>query len=92
MSQYHMISAKRMGWDQMYDYYPFPTDKYSKESALALFCPVTKTTMKNNGWYEYTAYEFKGEVYYDIIYDGIYDESNLIDRGYTIEELNNIEI
>lgn len=23
MRQYHMISAKRMGWDQIYDYYLF---------------------------------------------------------------------
>ena len=70
MRQYHMISAKRMGWDQIYDYYPFPTDRYTKESALAEFCPVTKETMKNNGqWYKYTAYEFRGEICYDIIYD-----------------------
>ena len=91
MRQYHMISAKRMGWDQIYDYYPFPTDRYTKESALAECCPVTKETMKNNGqWYKYTAYEFRGEIYYDIIYDGIYDESNLLRRGFTKEELDNM--
>ena len=61
MRQYHMISAKRMGWEKIYDYYPFPVDKFTKESALAMFCPVKKETLKNNGrWYEYTAYEFKG--------------------------------
>lgn len=91
MIQYHMISAKRMGWDQMYDYYPFPTNKYTKESALAMFRPVTKETMKDNGqWYEYTAYEFEGETYYNIIYNGIFDESNLLSRGFTIDELNNV--
>ena len=91
MRQYHMISAKRMGWDQIYDYYTFPTDRYTKESALAEFCPVTKETMKNNGqWYKYTAYEFRGEIYYDIIYDGIYDESNLLRRGFIKEELDNM--
>ena len=91
MRQYHMISAKRMGWDQIYDYYTFPTDRYTKESALAEFCQVTKETMKNNGqWYKYTAYEFRGEIYYDIIYDGIYDESNLLRRGFTKEELDNM--
>lgn len=31
MRQYHMISAKRMGWDQIYDYYLFPTDRYTKK-------------------------------------------------------------
>lgn len=49
MRKYHLISAKRMGWDQMYDYYPFPTDRYTKESAMAQFCPVKKETLKNNG-------------------------------------------
>ena len=32
-----MISAKRMGWDTIYDYYPFPTDKYSEESVRNQF-------------------------------------------------------
>ena len=91
MRQYHMISAKRMGWDTMYDYYPFPTDRYTKESAMAKFRSVEKETMKNNGhWYPYTAYEFNGETYYHIIYDGIYDESNLVMRGFSKEELDNI--
>lgn len=49
MRQYHMISAKRMGWDQIYDYYLFPTDRYTKKSALAEFYPVTKETMKIMG-------------------------------------------
>ena len=40
MRQYHMISTKRMGWEKIYDYYPFPVDKFTKESALAMFCPV----------------------------------------------------
>lgn len=48
---------------KMYDYYPFPTDKYTKESAMAQFCSVIRETMKNNGqWYEYTAYEFNEEI------------------------------
>ena len=91
MRLYHMISAKRMGWDHTYDYYPFPTDRYTKESAMAKFCSVTKEAMKDNGqWYEYTAYEFEGETYYDVIYDGIFDESNLLSRGFTKDELDNI--
>lgn len=82
-----MVSAKKIGWDQIYVCYPFPTDRYTKESAMAKFCPVTKETMKNNGqWYEYTAYEFEGETYYDIIYD----ESILLSHGFTKDELYNI--
>ena len=91
MRTYHMISAKRMGWENMYDYFPFPTDKYSKEEALNQFMTVEKETMKNNGyWYPYTAYEFNGLTYYSIIYDGIYDENNLLSRGYTEYELSQL--
>ena len=76
MGKCHVISAKRMGWEQMYDYYTFPVNEYSKEEAMAEFCPVEKETMKNNGqWYPYTAYEYNGEIYYSIIYYGIADES-----------------
>ena len=46
-----------------------------KESKTLLI-PVQKETMKNNGqWYQYTAYEYNGEIYYSIIYSGIADES-----------------
>ena len=91
MRQYHMISAKRMGWDTIYDYYPFPTDKYSEESVRNQFKKITRETQKSNGvFYEYTAYEFCGEIYYSIIYDGIYDEDNLLGRGFIKEELDNL--
>ena len=86
-----MISAKRMGWVDIYDYYPFPTDKYSEGSAKDQFRAVTRETEKDNGrFYEYTAYEIDGEIYYDIIYDGIYDENDLLSRGFTKEELDNL--
>lgn len=76
MGKCHVISAKRMGWEQMYDYYTFPVDEYSKEDAMNQFNSVQKTTKKNNGnWYDYTAYEYNGTVYHSIIYSGIEDES-----------------
>lgn len=91
MRTYHIISVKRMGWEQMYDYFPFPADKYSKEDAIAQFKPVQEETMKNNGnWYPYTAYEFDGDTYYSFEYDGIFDESNLLSRGFTKEELRQL--
>ncbi len=47
--------------------------------------------MKNNGqWYEYKAYEFQGETYCEIIYQGIVNESDLLSNGFTKEELDNI--
>jgi hypothetical protein len=40
MKTYHVISAKRMGWDngdESYAYFFFPTDEYSQEQAMAQF-------------------------------------------------------
>ena len=67
------------------------TPVYWNLKCNAQFCPVKKETLKNNGqWYEYTAYEFEGETYYNIIYDRVFDESNLLSRGFTKEKLNSI--
>jgi hypothetical protein len=76
MGKCHVISAKRLGWEQMYDYYTFPVDEYSKEDAMNQFFTVQKETTKANGQsYPYTAYEYNGEIYHSIIYSGIADDS-----------------
>lgn len=76
MGKCHVISAKRLGWEQMYDYYTFPVDEYSKEDAMNQFSIVQKETTKANGQlYPYTAYEYNGEIYHSIIYSGIADDS-----------------
>lgn len=72
----HIISAKKFGYDAGYDYIPFPADKYTKESAMDQFTPVSKETLKNNNWYSYTAYEYDGETYYSIVYSGLADEND----------------
>ena len=66
----HIISAKNIGWEDnlgngTYDYYFFPTSKYSKSDVVSLFTPVQKTTRRG---YSYTAYEYQGKVYYEIIH------------------------
>ncbi len=81
MKKYHVVSAKRMGWnngDKTYEHFFFPTDEYSKEDALEQFSKVPKETLKsNNRWYPYTAYEYDGETFYSIEYRGIADESEI---------------
>lgn len=74
MGKCHIISTKCIGWEQKYDYYTFPTDKFSKEDAIDQFKPMQKETMKNNKWYPYTAYEYNGVLYHSIIYSGTEDE------------------
>lgn len=83
MKKYHVVSAKRMGWnngDKTYEYFFFPVDEYSKEQAMAQFRTVRKETLKNNSWYQYTAYEYDGETFYSIQYSGIADENEINSR------------
>ena len=83
MEKYHVVSAKRMGWDngdRTYEYFFFPINEYSKEEAIDQFKTVRKETMKNNSWYPYTAYEYDGEIFYSIQYSGIADETEINKR------------
>lgn len=80
MKTYHIVSAKRMGWnngDKTYEYFFFPTDEYTKEDAMSQFRLVQKETLKNNRWCPYTAYEYDGETFYSIQYSGIADETQI---------------
>ena len=81
MKKYHVVSAKRMGYnngDRTYEYFFFPVDEFTKEQALGQFKEVHKETLKaNNHWYPYTAYEYDGETFYSIQYSGIADESEI---------------
>lgn len=80
MQKFHVISAKRMGWnnsDKTYEHFFFPVDSFSKDEAIGQFNPVKKETLKNNSWYPYTAYEYDGETFYSIEYRGIADETEI---------------
>lgn len=90
--QYHVISAKNFGYESVlgdgtYDYFVFPADEFSEYDAMSTFTEVTKETLKaNNHWYSYKAYEYRGgsnnggeygKLYYEIIYNGLFDEDNV---------------
>ena len=90
--KYHVISAKNFGYESVlgdgtYDYFVFPADEFSEYEAMTTFAEVTKETLKaNNHWYSYTAYEYRGssnnggdygKQYYEIIYNGLFDEDNV---------------
>ena len=75
MRKFHVFSAKHIGWEQLYDYIPFPVDEFSKEEAEKQFVPVEKYTTKNNGeTYPYTAYQYDNTDYYSVMYLGIKTE------------------
>ena len=53
MKQYHVISAKNFGYeselgDETYDYFVFPSNKFSQSDVMSLFVSITKYTWKNN--------------------------------------------
>lgn len=80
MKKYHVVSAKRMGFDngdQTYEHFFFPIDEFSKDEAMNQFQRVQKETFKNNNWYPYTAYEFEGETFYSIEYRGTANEDEI---------------
>ncbi|MEO2077884.1 MAG: hypothetical protein ABGX20_21350 [Bacillus sp. (in: firmicutes)] len=75
--KYHVVSAKRFGWDDNYEHFFFPVKEYSMSDALAEFQKVEKYTVKYNKTHPYTAYEYEGEAFYSIEYRGIADESEI---------------
>lgn len=81
MKKYHVISAKRLGYnngDRTYAYFFFPADAFTEEQALGQFNKVQKMTLKANcHWYPYTAYEYGGEIFYSIQYSGLADEDEI---------------
>ena len=88
MEEYHIIKAKKMGWTEDYVEFSFPVSKYSKDDVIAEFKEVKGETLKaNNRWYEYTAYEFNGNRYHHYFYRGIAKKQELLDAGWTEEEI-----
>lgn len=83
MKKFHVVSAKRMGWnngDKTYEHIFFPIDEFSKDEAMSQFKPVQKEALKNNSWYPYTAYEYDGEIFYSIEYRGIANENEIYQK------------
>ncbi|KPG69642.1 hypothetical protein [Enterococcus sp. RIT-PI-f] len=88
MKKYHVISAKNFGFeselgDGTYDYFVYPEENFSQSDVMNLYVEVTKYTTKNNNEYPYTPYEYQGtqycselygKQYYEILYNGIFDE------------------
>ena len=92
MKKYHVFSAKNFCYESVlgdgtYDYFVFPADEFGEYDARSLFEEVTKETLKaNNHWYTYTAYEYRGTAYcgehygkqyYEVLYNGLFDEWNV---------------
>jgi len=75
--QYHVISAKYQGWANEGEDFYFPVSEYTKDQAISEFVPVEKITEKNGHEFPYTAYEYNGDTFYEFIYRGVVDESDL---------------
>lgn len=67
--KYHVISAKRFGWEDMYDH--FSLRHLSLVSTRRwLNLNLEKMTEKNGRVFPYIGYEFDGETFYSVEYRG----------------------
>lgn len=74
----HVFKCVKKGWDGEIEGVWFDADMYTKEEAEAQFRPVDKMVEKSGGhWFPFTFYEYDGEIYYSVEYQGEYDEDNM---------------
>lgn len=73
----HVFRCVHQGWDGRTEGIWFDADYYSEYDARAQFVEVEKYTEKNNARYSYTAYEYQGELFYEVEYMGLFDKDNM---------------
>ena len=73
----HVFRCVHQGWDSRTEGIWFDADYYTEGEARAQFVEVEKYTDKNNKSYSYTAYEYQGELFYEVEYMGVFDEDNM---------------
>lgn len=73
----HVFKVIHQGWDKTAEGIWFDADDYTEEEAKAQFQEVQKESFKNDHWVTYTAYDYQGELFYDVQYLGVFDEDNM---------------
>lgn len=73
----HVFRCVHQGWDKRIEGIWFDADDYTEDEARAEFVEVEKDTEKNNNNYSYIAYEYEGELFYEVHYMGLFDEDNM---------------
>ena len=73
----HVFRCVHQGWDRRTEGVWFDADCYSEEEAKAQFVEVERSTLKNDDYYPYKAYEYQGELFYEVEYMGVFDENEM---------------
>lgn len=77
----HAFKCTHQGWDRKQEIIWFDTAMYTEDEAKAQFEEVEKVKSLGNGHCAtYIAYEYEGELFYEIEYLGVFDEDNLPGR------------
>ena len=82
--EYHIIEGKHQGfteqWETFFSFNKFPT----REDALAEFTEIEKKTITKfnyNNANLYKAYEYEGDLFYEIKYVGLKTEVEIKENG-----------
>lgn len=74
----HVFKCVKKGWDRETEGVWFDADMYTKEEAEAQFVPVNEMIEKSGGhWFPFTFYEYDGETYYSVEYQGEFDDDDM---------------
>ncbi|MHC5250513.1 hypothetical protein [Enterococcus sp. HY326] len=82
---YHVVEAKHQGFAEEWETFFFPVIEFqSKEDVINEFNEVERQTISKfsyNHSNPYTAYEYEGELFYEIKYIGIKTEEEMNELG-----------
>lgn len=82
---YHVVEAKHLGFSENWSTFFIPVSECSsKEDALSQFNEVERTTITKYSYNRsnpYTAYEYEGDLFYELNYVGVKTEEELEEAG-----------
>lgn len=74
----HVFKCKKMGYGGEEIGIWFDADEYTEYSARSQFVEKDGSTLKENGeYYPYTYFEYNGERFYSVEYQGVFDEDDM---------------
>ena len=77
VNRWYVFKCVKAGWGGETEGVWFDAETYAREEAEAQFVPIEKMVEKNGRWVPFTFYEYGGEVYYQVEYQGEYHENDM---------------
>lgn len=83
--EYHIIEGKHQGFTEQWETFFFPSSKFpTREDALAEFTEIEKTTITKFNYNHanlYKAYEYEGDLFYEVKYVGLKTDLEIKENG-----------